>query len=100
VAEFLFNVVDWHDKFLLVELSIRRDTVECRCGGRLEAIFDRDTFEAWLAAPMDSLTDDTMTWQATDQGVAIAVQRVFPRQNVSPTVVEVLRHQLAELAGR
>ena len=98
MAEFLFSVLDWHDKLLVVELSIRRDTVECRCGGRLEAIFDREVMSVWLAAPTDELTIDAMTWQLTVCGIAVEAVHAFPRQTINWSVVDYLRMQLNDMA--
>jgi hypothetical protein len=78
----MFEMPDRDGVPAIIEITVRLDTVEVRCRGRLVGIPDRDQLSAWLRAPQGVLAYDEVAWFYLGEGIALAVDDV-----VSPSVL-------------
>lgn len=73
------------------ELSIRRDTVEVRCGDRLVGIADRAYLRAWLKSPGGMYMCDDMAWGWTGWAIAVHIKGLVPGSYLKFEVWNTLR---------
>jgi hypothetical protein len=91
---FLIATTDRWRRPVTVELRLRRDTVELRCGDRLRGVADREALGAWLRAPEGSFAYDDLTWFAAGPGIALAVDNAVPAWFLDEQLLTTLRVHL------
>jgi hypothetical protein len=91
----LLDLLDRWQKPVTVELSIRRDTVETRCAGRMVGIADRDALRGWLHKPTRVFAYDDVAWlDLGHSGVALHVDEMVHACVLRDHVVADLRSRL------
>jgi hypothetical protein len=88
------EALDDAGRAVAIDMSIKRYLVEGWAGDRCHAVFDRDLFRAWLATPSGSYAVDDMTWGCTRTRVAMTVEHLVPRWELSPRDLERLRESV------
>lgn len=79
---------------VVLDVSIRRDTVELRVQDTLMGIADRDRLREWLRAPDGMFVCDELTWLWNGFSVGIHVRDLVPASQLRSHVVETLRMYL------
>jgi hypothetical protein len=85
------DAIDQDHLAVVVELSLRRDTVEVRCRNKLAGIADRDTLRSWLRDPQGIYEYDDMAWLWNGYAVGVCIRNMLPTNLLRPHVVENLR---------
>ena len=79
---------------VVLDVSIRRDTVELRLQDALVGIADRDRLRAWLSTPDGMYACDDLTWLWNGFCVGVHVEDLGSATMLRPHVVEMLRMYL------
>jgi hypothetical protein len=90
----MIEALDGAGRAVAVDLSIKRDWVEGWANHLCRAVFERDRLRAWLAAPSGSYAVDGMCLKFADSRVALTVDQVVPRWELSPRDLERLRQSV------
>lgn len=88
------DVLDEFGRATVVEVLIRRDTVELRLRDTLVGIADRDYLRRWLRSPQSVFAYDDMMWIATPTGIALAIDGRLPPWPLPDHVVAGLRDRI------
>lgn len=76
---------------LILDVSIRRDTVELRLRDVLVGVADRGRLREWLGTPAGRFVCDELTWLWNGYSVGISVRDQVPASLLRAHVVETLR---------
>jgi hypothetical protein len=91
----LLDLLDRWQRPVTAELTIRRDTVEMRCSGRMVGIADRDVLRSWLHDPDGEFAYDDLAWLDLGHGgVALHVDEMVPAFVLRDHVVADLRSRV------
>jgi hypothetical protein len=89
--KFRLDVEDRLGATVVLDVSIRRDTIELRLQNALVGIADRDQLREWLRAPEGMFVCDDLTWLWNGFCVGIYVRDRVPASLLQAHIVETLR---------
>ena len=89
--KFKLDVEDRLGATVVLDVSIRRDTIELRLQDTLVGIADRDQLREWLRAPDGMFVCDDLTWLWNGFCIGIYVQDRVPASLLRAHIVETLR---------
>jgi hypothetical protein len=89
--KFRLDVEDRLGASVVLDVSIRRDTVELRIRDALVGIADRNELREWLRIPDGMFVCDDLTWLWNGYSIGIHVQDLVPASQLRAHVVETLR---------
>jgi hypothetical protein len=78
----------------VLEVSIRRDTVELRLRGTMVGITDRPMLRRWVRQPDGMYVCDELTWLWNGYSIGIYVRDQIPASFLRPKSAETLRKHL------
>lgn len=88
-------VIDGEGQEAEVELTVRRDSVECVSDGLSRAVFDRETLRTWLGDPAGRIESDDVTFsRLTRGGIGVAVAVTVPCRAVPEHVFLAMRERI------
>jgi hypothetical protein len=85
------EALDGIGRAIAIDMSIKRDWVEGWANDRCWAVFNRELLRAWLASPSGSYAVEGITLGCTKNRVALTVDQVVSRWELSPRELERLR---------
>jgi hypothetical protein len=85
------DLEDARRETVVTDVSVRRDTVEFRCQGRLVGIANRDYLRRWLRHPAGVYAYDEMAWLFSGWSIGISIQDVVPGYFLHFEVLDRLR---------
>jgi hypothetical protein len=88
------DVEDREGAAVVLDMSIRRDTVELRVHDALVGVADRDRLREWLRVPDGMFVCDELTWMWNGYTVGVHVRDLVPASQLRAHVVETLRMYL------
>lgn len=89
--KFRLDVEDRLGAAVVLDVSIRRDTVELRMRNVLVGIADRGKLREWLRTPDGMFVCDDLTWLWNGFCIGIYVRDLVPASLLRSHVVETLR---------
>lgn len=94
MGRLLIPVLDDEGLEAEVELTVRRDSVECVSRGLSRAVFDRETLRTWLGDPTGRIESDDVTFSRLARGIGVAVAGAVPCRAVPEQVFLAMRERI------